>query len=470
MTSKIRLCIQSALGSPARGAELVIIHKKRPDNFYHAYGGFFARHACTGRTDMLKFTKLPGFCSCPGLYISPYFEEKKRIARHDTQIRKKAAGAAAGADDVLFPAAGPGLRRGGTRGRGPNAEPEAGGDKLARYADHEQRGAGGIDTAILKSAVTLTVTPKGVNADTVTLHPGNIKILEQMGKMPAEDVTELFDIRESGPRVFTISEKEPYSLWNGYSYTAVIEKELGGGTVSCQVKLPVKFSSPAKVTPSVTLKAAGFIDVIRPGSSITLTPTVKNCFTYAPKETDLQIEKQDGRNWVPAAVFNVTVENGVYVLTLKEDSGVDHTKDKFRVRLSTEVEAIYGRAPLISPWVNLTVKMGAAKITQSVKAVTLLADDCYDRAAVKLTTADPTLSDIDHVELVPPRDKLKRDVFALTELGGGEYAIGYSCYGNDEPRLPLPGFKGGTAKLNVFLVGNNSGKPNATLSVSVKLG
>ena len=50
-------------------------------------------------------------------------------------------------------------------------------------------------------------------------------------------------------------------------------------------------------------------------------------------------------------------------------------------------------------------------------------------------------------------------------LGGGSLAIGYF-----ENLLPDAAYKGGTVKIPVFLKGNGSEKPNATVSVKVNLG
>ena len=112
----------------------------------------------------------------------------------------------------------------------------------------------------------------------------------------------------------------------------------------------------------------------------------------------------------------------------------------------------------------------AAVIAQSVKAVTLLKTDRYSRGVVKLSTTDPSLSSIDWERTrqafvsttYTTADKSKQPCFELQYLGGGEYAIGYAG-----SRLTTA--KGGTVKLPVYLAGNESAKPNATISVSVKL-
>ncbi|MDO4991145.1 MAG: hypothetical protein Q4E45_11635, partial [Eubacteriales bacterium] len=318
-----------------------------------------------------------------------------------------------------------------------------------------------IDTAIPSSPITLTVTPKNFNAGSGESY--SVRVMQLNTKTKTEtEVTELLDIDVMG-NVITLTEKTPGSLASGYTYNAYTKADVGGTeTPAVKTKLTVKWSQPAKVPASVTLKATGAIDVIRPGSVVTVTPTVKNCFTYVPAVSDLHIYKQEGKNFVDVTntaenPFAVRVENGAFVL--RPTVSLNHKTDKFRVSLKTTMD---GRQ-VMSPQVAVTVKMGTSKIAQDVKAVTLLKDDRYDRAVLRLTP-EAGLSGIKRVSLVSPADKNKRTVFALTPLGNNEYAIGYN--GN---KLPDPGFKGGAVKLQVFLDGNLTTAPNATLSVSVKL-
>ena len=316
------------------------------------------------------------------------------------------------------------------------------------------KAAGFIDTGIPESPITLTVTPKNVNPGAVRIT--GVTVSRQKKGEAAEDVSERFDTSIDGLNV-TLRQSTDEVIEAGWTYSAVVITNVGQ---TAPVNLTMKFSDPAKVRPSVTLKAAGFIDVIRPGSSITITPTIKNHYGHLLSKHDLVFYSINGKQTdilgygddtqLPFAVF---VENDSFVVTRSKP--VNHLTEKYAVGMAFD--------GLEAKPVNLTLTMGSANITQSVKIVTMLADDCYDWATVKLTPA-AELSEIDRVVLDSPKDKLKRDVFALTDLGNGEYAIVYN------ERLLPAGFTGGTAKLNVFLKGNLSDKPNATLSVSVKLG
>ncbi len=140
------------------------------------------------------------------------------------------------------------------------------------------------------------------------------------------------------------------------------------------------------------------------------------------------------------------VEDGAYVVTKARP--VSHL-DKFTV--TATIDGVSSKA------VSLKVKMGSAKITQSVKSVTLLKTDRFSRGTVTLTPTDSALR-ISKVEL----DSASTTRFSLTPLGGGAYAIGYA--GNT-----LSGTKTAKVKLRVFLEGNLTGTPNATVTVTVTI-
>ena len=184
------------------------------------------------------------------------------------------------------------------------------------------------------------------------------------------------------------------------------------------------------------------------------TPTVKNLYGYTLSPEDLSIVKTyDGAtkqktNDTANDLFEINVVDGKYVVT--GNTGLSHL-DKFTVT------AKIGGVP--SKAVALTVKMGTVKITQSAKAVTLLKTDKYSRASVTLTLGDPALAGIDWTRTVDTFNA-SASPYTLKHLSGDTVEI---CY--REGVAP----KAGTAKIPVFLIGNQSTKANATISVSVKL-
>ena len=104
--------------------------------------------------------------------------------------------------------------------------------------------------------------------------------------------------------------------------------------------------------------------------------------------------------------------------------------------------------------------MGAAKLTQSTKAVNLLKDDRYSSGVVTITTSDATLSAIDWEKTLEAFEETGNTLYELKQLDGNTVAI---CYKDSKIT------SAGTVKIPVYLTGNLSAKPNATISVSVKL-
>ena len=264
-------------------------------------------------------------------------------------------------------------------------------------------------------------------------------------------------------------ESEGPSLDTDYTYTADVTVSYGDDASQNRritgIKIPVKESDPSKVQPSVTAKVKGKLDVLRPGSEILLTPTFKNVYNVDLSNPDhvtlmfLRKEGKDTYDEVPEGLFTAEVnETGTaYRIRMNPGFGVNYKKDKFVVGIVVKDPADSGRwAPIKTP-VNLPLTMGKVKVTQSSKTVTLLKRDKNSSAVFTLGTTDPALK-IAAVQIT--NDKL--GLYKLTELGSGQYAV--SC----TSRMLLAPAKGPTLKLAVTLAGNNSGKPNATISLAVK--
>ena len=306
---------------------------------------------------------------------------------------------------------------------------------------------GTMDLAIPESPVTITAAMKNYHTGEAALSLTSVRL-----SGGTEDVSGRFNIRQSG-NVFTLTaiDAEPGK------YTATVSADYGGPAPAAKtVTFTVKRSATTPAV-SVTLKAAGKIDVLRPGTKVTLTPTVKNSYTHTLTPEDLTILRTyDGaaKKKVSEDVtdrFDISVEGGKYVISPASGSGVSHA-DKFSVRASV--------AGATSKAVTLKVVQGKAKVSQSVKTVTLLKTDRYSRGEVVLTLPDGTLAGIAEVVLVSPKDKQGLPLFELKDLGNGRYAIAY--YGDK-----ITTTKAATVKLQVRLLGNETAKPNATLSVKV---
>ena len=305
------------------------------------------------------------------------------------------------------------------------------------------KAAGSIDLAVPGSPVTITASTKNFHAEQAAFTLDSICLAKTTA-----DLSSQFSITSSG-NILTITALG--DLQPG-TYTATITADLGGEPLSKSVNFTVKRS--AKVpTAALTVKASGSIDVLRPSTSVTVTPTVKNRYGYTLSPDDISITRTyDGTRKCKVqedatGLFSVAVQNGKYTITALPGAHLSHA-DKFSVQADM--------AGLRSKAVALSVKQGSARLGLSSKSVTLLKTDRYSRGNLLLSVMDPSLAGIARVEL----DSKSAALFSLIDLGGGRYAIGYA---GDL----ITTSKAQTVKLQVYLLGNETAKPNATFSVKV---
>ena len=163
---------------------------------------------------------------------------------------------------------------------------------------------------------------------------------------------------------------------------------------------------------------------------------------------------KNGKTDVTAQIgdaFDVTVRDGAFVITAKPGAAVNHSW-KYSATVTMRLD---GKD--YTKTAALKIVQGKAKVAQSAKAVDMLARDRYSAAAVKLTPTDSELS-IAEVKL----DAKSAALYELKPLGNGVWELRYldNTYRNQ---------KSGTVKLQVFLSGNLTAKPNATLSLKVSI-
>ena len=307
------------------------------------------------------------------------------------------------------------------------------------------KAAGSIDLAVAESPVTVTATTKNFHTEQAAF-----TLVSICREKTTDDLSSQFRVVSSG-KVFTITtgtETEP----EPGPYTATVAADLGGKELSKTVNFKVKRSAKTP-TVTVSIKASGSIDVLRPGTKVTVKPTVKNLYIYSLSPSDVRITKTyDGatKKKVSEDVtekFSVAVENGAYTIMARPGAGVSHA-DKYSVQAT--VAGASAKATV------LTVKQGAARLSLSPKSVSLVKTDRYSRGEVVLTVTDKALAGVAHVEL----DSKSAGLFDLTDLGGGRYTISYAGG-------VITTAKARTVSLRVFLIGNQTAKPNATLSVKV---
>ncbi|MCR5135929.1 MAG: leucine-rich repeat protein [Oscillospiraceae bacterium] len=314
------------------------------------------------------------------------------------------------------------------------------------------KASGAIDTAIPDSQIQLTVTASNFSSAKYKL-----SFIKQDTKAKTEEpADELFRTVQKG-NVFTVTEAPGAGLTAG-TYLATVTADVAGEQLSASAKLTVKATPASKAAITVTLKAKGSIDVIRPGTSIVLTPTVKNAADYVPDPADLIFYSGSGKNAArikdPNKIpFDVATDGTAFILTRR--AAFDHTKQKYAVGLSINMD---GRTGTTKSPVALNVKMGSAKLVQNVKTLELPTTDRYAYGSLMISSDDATLAPIRKVVL----DAASAKLIDVTTVTPGQYAVHYK---GDE----ITASKDVKAKLSVFLDGNISSKANATINVTVKL-
>lgn len=302
--------------------------------------------------------------------------------------------------------------------------------------------SGTIDEAVPNSPVT--VTPKITNYHVGSGEAYSLRVIQSTS---GTDVTRMFTMTQDGG-VLTITAAA--SVPKNFTYTAYISTVLDEyRTIRCEksFKLPVKWSDPAKISVSASLKASGSIDVIRPDTAAVLTPTFKNLYGFQLSESNLVFYKN--KTAITGKVpFTVKVENGAYVIS---NNGADSSA-KYTVSFKAVVN---GKTVTSSP-TTLPVKMGTLKAVSNVKSVTLLKNDRYDSKTIYITLPED-VCEVDHLG----QDGVSAGLYTVTDLGGSAYRIAF--------RDRIPASKGSTIKLNIYLKGNLTGKPNASVSVKVNL-
>lgn len=246
----------------------------------------------------------------------------------------------------------------------------------------------------------------------------------------------------------------------GKTYKVTLTPDVNGAkAATLTVKTP-KAGKTSAVTAKI--KLSGSIDVIRPGNSITVTPSLTN-FLGQPSETWLEFQSYDSKakTWNDCdALFAVQRnENGTFSVT--PGAGVI-AGGKYRVRVAAGLPGC--SEPVYSSYATMSVKMGSAKITADKKAVTLYIGDTNARTSVLLSSTDKTQNAISEVNVVTPKGY--EDAFICDynrETGKVTIAIA-----NPTHKL-LVKAKSVKLTLQVTLDGNITGKPNISIPVTATI-
>lgn len=241
---------------------------------------------------------------------------------------------------------------------------------------------------------------------------------------------------------------------DGKLYLAVNDQTAYGASYTVAVKaaenqpeavLTVTIPAQAASTVTVSAKASGFIDVIRDGSEIVITPGYKNyCGLTAIDKTARVFWAKDGKNFTEdvTAAFRLSWDESGK-LHLQRAGNLELT-GKYRLELAVQG----AQKPAL---VNLTLKSGTAKMTAA--PVVLYAKDANTRAELKFTSQETGLNPISRVEV-------RSGGYTVENLSHGGFAI-----------RPVPGrtLKSGKVALNLFFEGNTTAKPNATVTIPVEI-
>ncbi len=227
----------------------------------------------------------------------------------------------------------------------------------------------------------------------------------------------------------------------GASYTVTVKAAENQPEAVLTVTVPAQAASGV----TVSAKASGFIDVIRDGSEIVVTPSYKNYGGLtAIDKTAKVFWAKDGKNFTEdvTAAFRLSWDEGGK-LHLQRAGNLELTG---KCRLELAVQG--AQKPAL---VNLTLKSGTAKMTAA--PVVLYAKDANTRAELKFTSQEMGLNSI-----------------ARVEARSADYAIENLSYGGFAIR-PVPGrtLKSGKVSVNLFFEGNTTAKPNATVTIPVEI-
>jgi hypothetical protein len=339
------------------------------------------------------------------------------------------------------------------------------------------KAAGSIDTAVSMSPIIITGTLKNLSVE-LSEDQWDV-VIESNKDLPSGLCTDdLFHCSDHYP--FTITAKDEARgtiadlLAQKYSFSAVLYAYAGVNvpTVSKAVKLSIKASKTAPKV-SVALKAAGSVDVIRPASAITLTPTIKNWYLYTPEAEDFKIYEKVGSNYEPLTSerFTVTPRDGSFVVTVK-DGVTLNTKNKYFVRLETDIGRTDTTPGLMSGYTALKLTMGKVKLSNASVTADFLKSDRFSNVIIRPTSADMGLGSVVNLTFADSNTELSKDGrFELVPQGYGSWMLRFA--GNELPS----NLKSATVKLNVFYDGNfanpdnpaYSGKPTANAVLTVKI-
>ena len=309
----------------------------------------------------------------------------------------------------------------------------------------------GSTTITLKLTIKTQAVKLKLSSAKVSLNKdlGDVAVVDVNCLTAGFDVTEpvmtydnqMLDVKYADGKL-TVSAKDAAY---GKTYPVTISAYQGAPAVKLNVSI-LKQNAAVKST----IKATGFIDVIRDGSAITVTPSYTNVLNVDVDENAV-LKIYSSADKFKTAIAEVKAENGIFSI---DKSVISDQTLKYKAQLETQIGGNTVKSNLIS----LTVKMGTAKLTVKSSDTTIFAKDKNDRAVFRFESVDATLNDIAKVEF---KNAKQGNMFELIDYGDGTYAIGFKDGKVDKSLIG----KTVTVNLNVFLEGNQTAKANASVNV-----
>ncbi len=328
--------------------------------------------------------------------------------------------------------------------------------------------SGAVNTGIEYSPAVVSWTWRGMS-DHTEARP-EFRVLQYKGKQEIADVTERFNFRTYMSNKYRILLKKDMTLESGYTYYLVGELRDGEDSellAAAKVRLPVKWpKKPPKITTS--LKISGAVDLIRPDSAVTITASpVKNLYRFDGFSQNISSEMI--KVSTDKAGTNVLPRDEVPFYIWQTDRTPDSStvyrvivKENFRDELLPTAQyyvfvdgQIFDQEVTSKP-VQLKLKKSAPKLSLTTKSVQMLKNDRFSYADIGITVP-AGYAKIKEVTL----DAKSAASFTLTDNSGGRLELHFK-------ENVVPPAKA-TVKLNVFLEGNNTGKPDKVLTVSGKV-
>lgn len=337
--------------------------------------------------------------------------------------------------------------------------------------------SGAIDLGIEGSTLNITATVKGLadsNDDKYT--PGKI--------YRADDPTQA-DVSGSfncDPVLytnrFTLTAKYPYTGISSGKYVIEFSRNLGYNTAYGKCTFTVKNTPAEKFKPYAKLKVTGWIDPLRENQKAYFKVSFVNSPQSMLDNGSVVLYYKNGKEYVKI--------NGIYSY-YDDETGLLSMGANFYANTDGVGKKVYARyegtiinnggpkpIPVVSAYVPVKYKTAKISSTLIASNLTLSLKDCHDRACFTLKPKEEgerllryEYDDVHEYGGVAIASSVYANMFDLVDEGGGNFSIRWK-----DGKLPLVAPKAGktiSLKLNIYVAGNYTGKPNTSVTVKIKI-